>query len=142
MGDVGTELFFLRIGKVAVLVVPKWGGDEIAELSSGSYFGEVALLTGRRRASWVMAKSYSIVSVLDKQVVDGISENYPGAFVLLVKSMRTVCKLEPQTTWKAISEYLGEAFENSADAFMWICKLDPKCCNLLNEELYITAYGF
>merc|ERR550537_1982684 len=73
-GDYGQEMFFIFRGTVEVLNTDRVG---IAVLSSGAYFGEVALLTGRRRGAYVQASSYSILAVLQKDDLDLITEDYP-----------------------------------------------------------------
>merc|ERR1712100_541494 len=68
-GDEGHERYFLRSGKAAVfssVEVPVWDDTEIRTLDCGCYFGEVALITGQPRSSWVLARTYCICSVLPK----------------------------------------------------------------------------
>ena len=89
----GNELFFLRSGiaSVAPSITCKNGLDtmvEVATLREGQYFGEVALLTGKIRNAWIMAKTYCIVSILFKEVFDQLYRKFPGSFVELIKSMR------------------------------------------------------
>merc|ERR1719478_951534 len=92
---------------------PSWNGPVLRTMGSGTYFGEVAVLTGRVRTSWIMAKTYVICSILHKRLLDEINEKYPGSFVILVKSMKEVCKLTPSITWDAICIRLGEEFDDS-----------------------------
>ncbi|MEW5853062.1 MAG: mechanosensitive ion channel family protein [Myxococcota bacterium] len=50
-GDDGDELFILFRGEVRIVVK----GNEVARLKAGSFFGEMSLLTGEKRAATVVA---------------------------------------------------------------------------------------
>jgi small-conductance mechanosensitive channel/CRP-like cAMP-binding protein len=65
-GDEGDSFYVIRRGRVSVTV----GGNEVAVLKRGDFFGEISLFTGVRRTASVTAKEDSIVLVLDK---DGFS---------------------------------------------------------------------
>ncbi|MGE5270796.1 MAG: ATP-binding cassette domain-containing protein [Thiohalocapsa sp.] len=52
-GDIGTELFLVSEGQVKV----ERGGNEVARLGPGEFFGELALMSGERRNATVIAAS-------------------------------------------------------------------------------------
>lgn len=121
-GEFGTELLFLRRGQVAVFVnvdQPQWESTEIALLETGAYFGEAALLTGRPRAAWILARTFAICSVLDKPKLDDIVQDHPSALVILVKSMQKTLSLKPSVSWQEIGTRLAELFEDTQSAFDW-----------------------
>merc|ERR1719502_790195 len=67
-GETGRELYFVRRGEAKAFLGPNapiWGQSEaVATMKAGNYFGELAMLTGLPRGSFVMATSYCICSVL------------------------------------------------------------------------------
>jgi hypothetical protein len=102
--------------------VPTWGSTaEVATIRTGSYFGELAMLTGQPRGSYVMATSYCIISVLEFMSVEALVEEHPEAFTTLVQTMINLYHLKPQTTWDDISHRLMTKFhvQDSVEAFNW-----------------------
>lgn len=139
-GDLGTELLFLRSGQVAVFAEshqPCWESIEIAILATGSYFGEAALLTGRPRAAWILARTYCVCSVLAKPALDDITDVHPSSLVILVREMQRVMKLQPKITWAEISAKLAQEFEDELSAFDWFC--DDTILGTCNERLISWA---
>ncbi len=66
-GEIGLELFVIRRGKVDVLVTDDSGMHKVAELGSGDFFGERALITGEPRIATVTATEEGIAYTLDKE---------------------------------------------------------------------------
>lgn len=58
-GERGQEFFVIVSGRADVLI----GGQHVAHLSSGEFFGEIALLDHRRRAATVVAETDLVVEV-------------------------------------------------------------------------------
>ena len=56
-GTVGTEFFLLAEGKVKILV----NGNQVAELGSGAFFGEQALMKAQPRNADVVAVGKCLV---------------------------------------------------------------------------------
>ncbi len=54
-GEAGDSMFFVRKGSVRVLLQSNGATQEVAKLSDGEYFGEMALLTGEPRTATVVA---------------------------------------------------------------------------------------
>jgi small-conductance mechanosensitive channel/CRP-like cAMP-binding protein len=54
-GDEGSSMFVVHSGKVAVQVSDRAGPRKVAELTEGSFFGEMALFTGEPRTANVVA---------------------------------------------------------------------------------------
>jgi putative ABC transport system ATP-binding protein len=77
-GDIGLELFVIRSGKVEVLQTQ--GGDtrKLAELDSGDFFGERALITGEPRVATVRALEGGVVYTLDKGSFQQAIESSPS----------------------------------------------------------------
>jgi CRP-like cAMP-binding protein len=143
-GDRGRELFFVRRGEArAYLGVktpsgvrpPVWGKcSEVATFKAGSYFGELAMLTGAARGSYVMATTYCICSVLPYSAVESLVEHYPEAFTSLVQTMLKMYKqsgtqkLTPECSWKEMSMKLVKKYDLHSDesAFNWFRGHDEK----------------
>jgi putative ABC transport system ATP-binding protein len=66
-GDIGLEMFVIRSGKVEVVVGEQTGARKLADLGSGDFFGERALITGEPRMATVRATEEGIVYTLDKE---------------------------------------------------------------------------
>jgi len=127
-GDLGTELFFLRNGRAAVYktdYMPEWHGDnEVFVLKNGAYFGEVALLTGQPRTSWVIARTYCICSILPKQVIDDLMAKHPHCIASLVSSLKNTLKLEPSISWPECALRIRKEFKTEHDLFNFTCSGD------------------
>merc|ERR1712139_92158 len=85
-------------------------------------FGELAMLTGAPRGSFVMATSYCICSILPYSAVESLIDQHPEAFTTLVQTMVRMYKLKPEITWREIAERMTAKFAitTDEDAFMWI----------------------
>jgi CRP-like cAMP-binding protein len=127
-GEWGREFFFIRRGQAAVFTggaVPVWGrSEEVVSYNAGDYFGELAMLTGRPRAAWIMAKTYCVCSVLRYSAVEALSRDYPGAFTTLVQSMVRGYQLTSSTNWSDVCERMVDkfGFECVDEAFAWFCE--------------------
>jgi len=75
-GEVGREMFFLGKGTVEI-VGPQ--GQIWAQLSSGSFFGEVALILNSKRMASVRTKEICEVYILHKQDFDNVLSRFPEA---------------------------------------------------------------
>lgn len=123
-GDMGTELFFLNNGHAAVfksVELPHWEDKEIFLLTKGKYFGEIALLTGQPRASWIIARTYCVCSTLEKSAMDEIISKHPACLAVLVNTLKTALGLKPSLTWKAITMKIREEFMDEDDIFDFTC---------------------
>ncbi|NWU92834.1 CNGA4 protein, partial [Upupa epops] len=81
-GEVGTEMFFVRDGHLAVLGD---GGQRLALLGQGSYFGEISLLdikgntSGNRRTADIVSVGYSQLFCLGKEQLAEVLAQEPRA---------------------------------------------------------------
>lgn len=78
-GEEGSEMFLITDGTVDVAVTTNGAQTKVAELESGDFFGEAALLTKRPRNATVVARTETEVLILAK-----------GQFLSLVKQHPTV----------------------------------------------------
>jgi len=123
-GDIGTELFFLRKGTSCVFSsseLPKWQDTPVKVLSAGSYFGEVALLTGMRRRGWVVAKTFCACSILTKQFMDQLFLEHPACLPGMVQSFQRTLGLESKLSWREFGERLGHEFESEDALYHFLC---------------------
>lgn len=124
MGDVGSELYFLRNGRAAVFktpMMPEWHEEEIFVLKKGAYFGEVALLTGQPRTSWVIARTYCICSILSKQVIDEIMNKHPQCIARLVASLKNALFLTPSVLWPELEQRVRKEFPSEKQLYQFTC---------------------
>ncbi|NXN97962.1 CNGA4 protein, partial [Rhinopomastus cyanomelas] len=81
-GEVGTEMFFVRDGHLVVLGD---GGQRLALLGQGSYFGEISLLdikgnpSGNRRTADIVSVGYSQLFCLGKEQLAEVLAEEPRA---------------------------------------------------------------
>jgi small-conductance mechanosensitive channel/CRP-like cAMP-binding protein len=64
-GESGDSLFLIREGTLEVLVGP--AGHVVAQLTPGSFFGEMSLLTGAPRSASVRARTSSVLIEVSKE---------------------------------------------------------------------------
>ncbi|MCB1168225.1 MAG: ion transporter [Leptospiraceae bacterium] len=83
LGDPGKEMYMISKGSVEILDA---GGETLATLSDGQFFGEVALLFHAPRNASVRAIDYCDIYTLDKGVFDEILNRYPD-FAQRVRQM-------------------------------------------------------
>eukprot|EP00931_Biecheleriopsis_adriatica_P061933 TRINITY_DN37273_c0_g1_i1.p1 TRINITY_DN37273_c0_g1~~TRINITY_DN37273_c0_g1_i1.p1 ORF type:complete len:899 (+),score=132.25 TRINITY_DN37273_c0_g1_i1:149-2845(+) len=151
-GDQGRELFFMRHGEAGVFACgsdpPIWGETpEVSSYTQGNYFGEVGMLTGKRRSAWIMAKTYCVLSVLPYTTVEVLKEDHPEAFTTLVQSMVRAFNLTSSTTWDTImrrwkKKYAKET-QTSEDAFKWFCEQgDDDLHDLMENSEECSAKAF
>ncbi len=84
VGDPGDKMWIILSGKVAVTAS---NGETLAEIGSGNYFGEMALLTGEPRSATVIAADDTETFVLEKNDFDVILEKYPSISIAMSKIM-------------------------------------------------------
>ncbi|MBS1150552.1 MAG: hypothetical protein H6Q89_2250 [Myxococcaceae bacterium] len=70
-------LYLIDEGEVSIRVSDSGIEKEVARLQGGSFFGEMSLLTGERRAATVVALSDVECFRLDKQVFTGVIQRRP-----------------------------------------------------------------
>ncbi|KNE70518.1 hypothetical protein AMAG_14642 [Allomyces macrogynus ATCC 38327] len=75
VGDLGTELFFIRSGSVEILTADE--SKVIVTLQSGSFFGEVALLQDARRTATARTVGDTQLCVLRKDDFNAILKDHP-----------------------------------------------------------------
>lgn len=139
-GEYAEELYFLRTGQCSVFAcpeMPKWEEENCAMLHEGCYFGEVALLTGKPRTNWIMARTYCVCAVLPKTTLDMLNETHPGSFISLVQSMQQTLHIVPTTTWQKLSLRFAEDFVTTSDVFEWICESGG---NEFCDELWVNDF--
>jgi CRP-like cAMP-binding protein/CheY-like chemotaxis protein len=80
VGDPGDEMFIIISGKVKICIYNEESRNEqvVANLSTGDYFGEMALLTGEPRSASVIATEDTEMFVLQKNDFDVILEKFPS----------------------------------------------------------------
>ncbi len=74
IGDRARYMYFINAGSVEVLDLD---GSTIGTLDEGDFFGEMALLEGRRRNASVRSLEYTDLYVLDSTHFKRILENFP-----------------------------------------------------------------
>jgi len=74
-GEIGHEMYFINRGELDV--TNQDGSITYATLSSGQYFGEIALLFSAPRTATVRSQNYCDLYVLDKNTFDKILRRYP-----------------------------------------------------------------
>jgi CRP-like cAMP-binding protein len=76
-GDFGDSIFFLKSGHARVIAHILGKEIELATLSAGDVFGEVAFITGRPRTASVVAIDNLKVIELNRVLLEDILERYP-----------------------------------------------------------------
>ncbi len=91
-GDRGDGMYFLSAGAVEVKVA-----DRTIRLEPGTYFGEMALLTGERRTADVIAVDFCKFLVLERRDFNQFMARHPGirAAVAAIAEQRREMNLAP-----------------------------------------------
>ena len=78
-GDMGNSIYLIQSGKAKVVTRLLGEDIELASLSSGDVFGEVAFLTGRARTASIVAVDKTRVFEFKKFILEDIFEKNPEA---------------------------------------------------------------
>jgi len=85
-GDPGTSLFVVTSGVVRAFVKQKDGKNkQVREMGEGSFFGEIAVLSGKPRTATVTAKTPVEALILERKTLDNIVKTHPSVRVTLQK---------------------------------------------------------
>jgi CRP-like cAMP-binding protein len=82
-GESGHELYIIAAGQVAVMAP-----EEIARLSEGSFFGEVALLTDRGRTATVRACTNAELLAIPRPLFTRLIQRSPAVLKVLLRFVR------------------------------------------------------
>ena len=104
-GDRGNSLFIIREGVVGVWIKMEAGeAIEVARLGAGSFFGEMALLTGEPRNASIITKTETYMYEISKDDFSPIIESSP----------ETAYKLSAELTQRSINrEFLEDEYRTS-----------------------------
>jgi hypothetical protein len=85
-GDPGTSLFVITSGVVRAFVrQPDGKNKQVREMGEGSFFGEIAVLSGKPRTATVTAKTNVEALILERKTLDGICKTHPSVRTTLQK---------------------------------------------------------
>jgi len=85
-GDPGTSLFVVTSGVVRAFVRQKDGKNkQVREMGEGSFFGEIAVLSGKPRTATVTAKTPVEALILERKTLDEIVKTHPSVRTTLQK---------------------------------------------------------
>ncbi|MGA3146046.1 MAG: cyclic nucleotide-binding domain-containing protein [Acidimicrobiales bacterium] len=73
-GDIGREFIVVLEGTVDVMI----DGELVNTCNAGSCFGEIALLSDRRRTATVVAKTDVVVDVIGRQEFSTLLQDHPA----------------------------------------------------------------
>jgi hypothetical protein len=83
-GDPGTSLFVITSGIVRAFVKQADGKNkQVREMGEGSFFGEIAVLSGKARTATVTAKSQVEALILERKTLDNIVKTHPSVLTTL-----------------------------------------------------------
>lgn len=78
-GDPGTSLFVITSGVVRAFVKqPDGKNKQVREMGEGSFFGEIAVLSGKPRTATVTAKTTVEALILERKTLDNICKTHPS----------------------------------------------------------------
>ncbi len=113
IGDPGEEMFIIISGETKICIYNDDDQEQVvATLTSGDYFGEMALLTGEPRSATVIATKPCEMFVLYKNDFDVILERYPSISLSMGK---IVSQRLRETLKKAAEMPKGKALETKGD---------------------------
>lgn len=86
-GEPGTEMYIIRDGNVRVVRDVETGRQEIATLTEGDFFGEMAIFDDLPRSATVQSMGDSTLQVVDRQTVKNGLKSHPEMAVYLLEMM-------------------------------------------------------
>ena len=87
-GDLGTDVYFLTSGAVRVLITPSPDREVIlADISAGSYFGEMAAIDGRARSAGILAITDATIACMPASVFREVLHKHPDVSEQLLKHL-------------------------------------------------------
>ncbi len=85
-GDPGTSLFVITSGVVRAFVKQADGKNkQVREMGEGSFFGEIAVLSGKPRTATVTSKTSVEALILERKTLDNIVKTHPNVRTTLQK---------------------------------------------------------
>jgi hypothetical protein len=85
-GDPGTSLFVITSGVVRAFVKQENGKNkQVREMGEGSFFGEIAVLSGKPRTATVTSKTPVEALILERKTLDNIVKTHPSVRTTLQK---------------------------------------------------------
>jgi CRP/FNR family cyclic AMP-dependent transcriptional regulator len=90
-GDFGHEFFIIQRGRAEVLR----GGEKIAELGPGDFFGEIALLREDRRTATVKASEPMSVIVMTRQSFRDLDRSMPEVHATVAEAIEARSATSP-----------------------------------------------
>jgi CRP-like cAMP-binding protein/CheY-like chemotaxis protein len=115
IGDPGDKMYIVISGMVKVVVYSSGSDEEtvVANLKSGDYFGEMALLTGEPRSASVITTEPSEMFILNKNDFDLIVERFPSITLSMGKIMSQRLSSTLQKAAKAKPEPVTSSVKGS-----------------------------
>lgn len=111
-GDPGSSMFVIKRGLVEVQVDDEGKSRTVATLQEGDFFGEMALLTGERRAASIVATEETVVYEIGHEAMRDLFDHNPD----LVESLSHTIA-ERQIALHARPEGMEDQGEESAGVF-------------------------
>jgi hypothetical protein len=88
-GEPGDSLFIVATGTVKAFIRNPAGRQVLLrEMSEGSFFGEISILSGKPRTATVTAATRCEMLELDRATLDGISQTHPNVWKVLQEFYR------------------------------------------------------
>ena len=98
-GDVGDSLFVVESGVVRVLKKGREGNEEVARLSSGQHFGEMALIDEEHRSATVeAAEDTKLIKIKRADWESLLGQDFPLAYQVNKAFTKHLCRRLRQTT--------------------------------------------
>lgn len=139
-GEMGTEMYFLKTGVVSVTCE----GQASEDLTDGSYFGEICLLTNARRTATIVAKSVCDIYILHAEDFREVVDEYPEMRQLMesvaTKRLSRMGKQVDLMTYQSRDILAGKPQQSSLNSVICSsCSYFPNTQeNMVTPEIIIT----
>ena len=88
-GEKANDFYFLAKGDCEVFVKDEKKRERfVKNLGSGSYFGEIALITQQRRSATVSTRNYSTIGSIDLETFNEMCYLFPDVFLKIKSNMK------------------------------------------------------
>lgn len=89
-GDIGSAMYIIVEGKVSIVKTKGKQMNEVACLTAGSFFGEMALLTDQRRSATAKVSQKATLLCFFKKDLEHILRKHPDMGMRVLRNLSTV----------------------------------------------------
>jgi CRP-like cAMP-binding protein len=142
-GDMGDSLYIIEEGVVTISITSPEGHEVVlAELQSGQFFGEMALLDDEPRSADAIVKEDTKLLVLERETFQRFMHDHPGAALNLLAVLSNRLRRTDQLLYQTETDKIAAWNLHLEQALQEMTRLNGVFRSSLGERSgLISAYG-